>query len=163
MGRRLQYLVKVSVEHDQPLIAAGLVLAVISLPLYIHFTIILSNNFFSRNHSTNIELNNSSDIAAPSGSLTSSVQLFSSKTPEISSESYPLLCETYGFPLGNTLYYNLNSKCQNNGYISSVNCRLFNKWKDDTELLYLLVLSGWMLQHDITNRYATNPKKNTTE
>lgn len=74
----------------------------------------------------------------------------------------PLVYETYGYSLGNTLYYNLKNKCQRTGYVHSVSLRLFNDWKGKGSL-YLFVLSGLMLQHEIINRYAIKFEKNTTQ
>ncbi|CAF2031687.1 unnamed protein product [Rotaria magnacalcarata] len=64
--------------------------------------------------------------------------------------------------LGNVLYSNPNLLCLNAGYVNRVGFRLFTKW-EETVPLYLFIISGLMLKHNIAHRYAINPEKDATE
>ena len=69
---------------------------------------------------------------------------------------------SYGRSLGNTLYINTDQYCCCNGYINSINLRLFTNWKDNVPLYLFIIAIGWS-GLGIAHRYAIQPRRNTTE
>lgn len=71
--------------------------------------------------------------------------------------------ETFGHPLGNSLYCNTGYSNRAKGYVTSVNLRLFTEWKDDRPLYLFTIPMATSDAYRIRYRYAIQPQRNTTE
>jgi hypothetical protein len=69
--------------------------------------------------------------------------------------------ESCGRPLSKSLYFNFNMMNLVNGYVSSVSLRLFRNWEGNS-LLYLFIIYV-NNSYYISDRYAIQPQRNTTE
>ena len=74
----------------------------------------------------------------------------------------PIQYESYGRSLDSTLYFSFPLVCQVDGFIVSVNFRLFSPWVGNASL-YVFIISFSVTSYNILHRHAIDPQRNTTE
>jgi hypothetical protein len=70
--------------------------------------------------------------------------------------------QSFGRPLGNTLYTNTNQYCFYTGYVSSVYLRLFTNWTGNAPL-YVFIIELGESGLGLKQRYVIQPQRDTTD
>jgi len=70
--------------------------------------------------------------------------------------------QSFGHPLGNILYWNIDMYCFYDGYVSSVYLRLFTNWTGNAPL-YVFIVGYGASGLGLKQRYVIQPQRDTTD